>query len=230
MDSGGAPPNKDNYVPDLTLLTQGEEQLARQVEEDAVLAWREEEVKEAGQKRLWTQFQQTAAALTQVYQGQMQEGRDWQPFQTAAGSLTLLYKESLEEQGKAGEINRKLGYQRAREDIVNWAKSKRRFIRREELFAFLASNSPGPGLEHGSEPQQEQTGGLGGLDRLSLQSGGAQVRRGAPTQQQLPTLQEMLDLSRLEAGAVGARKRSPSSPNQSDEEMESPQTKKLRKT
>ena len=47
-------------------------------------------------------------ALPQVYQGQVEEGRDWQPFQTAAGSLTLLYKDSLEELRKAAEINRKL--------------------------------------------------------------------------------------------------------------------------
>ena len=44
----------------------------------------------------------------QVYQGQVEEGRDWQPFQTAAGSLTLLYKDSLEELQKAAALNRKL--------------------------------------------------------------------------------------------------------------------------
>ena len=84
--------------------------------------------------------------------------------QTAAGSLTLLYKDSLEELRKAAEINRKLvrlniqsigsiwismyvkicqGHQRTRVDVATWAKSKRRFIRREELLAFLAEDSPG---------------------------------------------------------------------------------------
>ena len=52
--------------------------------------------------------QAVRGALPQVYQGQVEEGRDWQPFQTAAGSLTLLYKDSLEELRKAAEINRKL--------------------------------------------------------------------------------------------------------------------------
>merc|ERR1712088_589924 len=61
----------------------------------------------------------------------------------------------LEELRKAAEINRKLGHQRTRVDVATWAKSKRRFIRREELLAFLAEDSPGQGESEG-------------LDRLSL--------------------------------------------------------------
>merc|ERR1719350_1876658 len=100
-----------------------------------------QELKEQAQHCLYQRFQQTAAALTQVYQGQVEEGRDWQPFQTAAGSLTLLYKDSLEELQKAAALNRKLGHQRARADLATWAKSKRRFIRREDLLSFLSSQS-----------------------------------------------------------------------------------------
>merc|ERR1712083_696577 len=142
-------------------------------------------LKEQAQHCLYQRIQNTAAALTQVYQGQVEEGRDWQPFQTAAGSLTLLYKDSLEELRKAAEINRKLGHQRTRVDVATWAKSKRRFIRREELLAFLAEDSPGQGEGEG-------------LDRLSLSN-----PRRAPVV--LPSLQDMLDLSRL---SPGHRKRS----------------------
>jgi hypothetical protein len=199
--------DKNNFVPDLSVLTAREEELVRRVEEDNILQWREEELKEQAQHCLYQRFQNTAAALTQVYQGQVEEGRDWQPFQTAAGSLTLLYKDSLEELRKAAEINRKLGHQRTRVDVTTWAKSKRRFIRREELLAFLAEDSPGQGEGEG-------------LDRLSLSN-----PRRAPVV--LPSLQDMLDLSRL---SPGHRKRSsPPSPQQ-DEEMEhSPQSKRSRK-
>ena len=38
-------------------------------------------------------------------------------------------RDSLEEQRLVGEVNRKLGYHRARRDILSWAKSRRRFIR-----------------------------------------------------------------------------------------------------
>jgi len=221
--------DKNNFVPDLSVLTAREEELVRRVEEDNILQWREEELKEQTQHCLYQRFQQTAAALTQVYQGQVEEGRDWQPFQvpiivklpfpetwilvihisfqTAAGSLTLLYKDSLDELRKTAEINRKLGHQRTRVDVSTWAKSKRRFIRREELLAFLAEDSPGQGEGEG-------------LDRLSLSN-----PRRAPVV--LPSLQDMLDLSRL---SPGHRKRSsPPSPQQ-DEEMEhSPQSKRSRK-
>ena len=44
-----------------------------------------QEVREKSQHCLYQRFQQTAAALTQVYQGQVEEGRDWQPFQVRAG-------------------------------------------------------------------------------------------------------------------------------------------------
>ena len=35
----------------------------------------------------------------------------------------------MEEQKLAADINRKVGYHRARRDMLSWARSKRRFIR-----------------------------------------------------------------------------------------------------
>jgi len=212
----GCPPSKAGYLYEVAApLTTGEEGQVVRVESDSVLGWREEEAREAAKAKLWGQFQQTAAALTQMYQ--QGQGRDWAPFQTAAGSLTLLYKDSVEEQARAVEMNRRLGYQRAREDLVTWARAKRRTIRREELLAFLANNSPGDGTEVPSSQDQASNG----LARLSVDGGARSVAQ----PRALPSLQEMLDLSKLEV-----RKRSPpSSPNQSDEEMDSPQSKKLRR-
>ena len=45
----------------------------------------------------------------------------------------MLFRDSLEEQKLAADINRKLGYHRARRDLLTWTRSKRRFIR---LFGF----------------------------------------------------------------------------------------------
>ena len=137
-------------------------------------------------------------------------------------------------------------------DVATWAKSKRRFIRREELLAFLAEDSPGQvRLEMRDEIVKNcpklfyLQGESEGLDRLSLSN-----PRRAPavlpslqvtfniqniksplfvskTDLIVLTLQDMLDLSRL---SPGHRKRSsPPSPQQ-DEEMEhSPQSKRSRK-
>jgi len=215
------PHDKLDFVPDPSALTGTEELMARRVEEDNILEYREEEIREAAHKKLWTQFQQTAAALTQLYRDQPsgrdgpayrdqhreQPGSAWQPFQTAAGSLTLLYRESLEEQRLSAEINRKLGYHRARRDILGWARSKRRCIRREELLSFLVSTSPGQSVSSAADTNPfRETGN----------------RPPVP----LPSLQDMLELSRLE-GVERYKRPAPSSPSR-DENMESPSSKRSR--
>jgi len=221
------PHDKFDFVPDPSALTSSEELMARRVEEDSILEYREEEVREAAHKKLWTQFQQTAAALTQLYRDQPgreltayreQQSRDptgsaWQPFQTAAGSLTLLYRDSLEERGLASEISRKVGYHRARKDLLSWARSKRRFIRREELLSFLVSTSPGQSV---ATPESHLL--FRGTDT-------ARTGAGPPP---LPSLQDMLELSRLEGGGSERYKRpAPSSPSR-DENMDSPSCKRSR--
>jgi len=210
------PHNKQDFAPDPSALTSSEEIMARRVEEDSILEYREEEVREAAHKKLWTQFQQTAAALTQLYRDQPREspstayrdqpGPAWQPFQTAAGSLTLLYRDSLEEQKLAADINRKLGYHRARRDLLTWTRSKRRFIRREELLSFLVQCSPGQSVS----PLES-----------SLETGLSFRENRTPAA--LPSLQEMLELSRLE----GCKRPASSSPSR-DENMDSPSSKRSR--
>lgn len=200
--------NKYDFLPDpAAALSGAEEGMARRLEEDNVLEYREEEVREAAHKKLWTQFQQTAAALTQLYRDQAgREGLAWQPFQAAAGSLTLLYRDSLEELRLTADINRKLGYQRARRDILTWARSKRRSIRRDELLSLLVQSSPGQSVSAAELPWE---GGL--VARLD---------------QRPPTLQDMLEISRLDSPRA-KRPAPPSSPSH-DEHMDSPASKRSR--
>jgi len=152
--------DKVGFFSSMQPFTFNEEHLAAKVEEERrVSEWREGEGREAAHNTLWTQFQQTAAALTQLYRqegaggsagagegeagggggGNPSGGREWQPFQVAAGHLTMLYRDSLEELRKASETTKRSGYQRARSDLVSWVRSRRgRNISRCELLAFLA--------------------------------------------------------------------------------------------
>ena len=203
----------------------GEEQLAGRVEEARRAGeWTEGEGREAAHNTLWTQFQQTAAALTQLYRqegtpgggngavsgGAREEageaGRDWAPFQVAAGHLTMLYRESLEELRKSSELNRRLGYQKARADVVTWLRGRRgRNLRREELLAWLVR-----------EGEQEPRTGEPAEQRLAPVSDPA-------TQH---ALLQMFELGRTGGEREGGRKRGV--PGDAEEDMESSQSKKSR--
>ena len=228
---GGNNPNQEKagFFSASQPFTFNEEHLAAKVEEEKRLSeWREGEGREAAHNTLWTTFQQTAAALTQLYRQQesgVQTGqagpgggvaeaeagpgggsREWQPFQAAAGQLTMLYRDSLEEMRKANEGGRRSGYQKARSDLVTWIRSRRgRNISRAELLAFLARD-------------QELEGG-----RVECVPPGAD-----PATQH--ALLQMFETSRGEAG--GGRKRGgpgdPDPDNESESEMESPQSKRSR--
>ena len=223
--AGGNPPHQDKsgFFASCQALSVGEEQLVARVEEEKRVAeWKEGEVREAAHNTLWTQFQQTAAALTQLYrqegvagggreQGSAEEG--WQPFQVAAGHLTMLYRESLEELRKASEVNKRLGYQKARGDLVTWARGRRgRTIRREDLLAFLVR-----------EQEVEQRQGVGEEDRLAAPVTDPAVQH---------SLLQMFECSRLGEdrgeGLLGTGGRKRGVQGDSEEEMESPQSKKSR--
>ncbi len=49
------PHDKLDFVPDPSTLTGSEDLMARRIEEDSILEYREEEVREAAHKKLWTQ-------------------------------------------------------------------------------------------------------------------------------------------------------------------------------
>lgn len=144
-------------------LTRSEEQAFRAIlaEGDSERLYNEHV--EAAHRKMWLHFQAAASSLTQLYRdrdstidrngpqnrhrnlgGNEQERSNqdsmWVPFQTAAGNLTQLYRESLDNVLRSGgSLARKSGYQRARKELLAWARSKRRCIPRDELLAVLAS-------------------------------------------------------------------------------------------
>jgi len=217
--AGGNLPHQDktSFFASCQAFSAAEEHLAAKVEEEKrVVDWKEGENKEAAHNTLWTQFQQTAAALTQLYRqesggggreaGGSEEG--WQPFQVAAGHLTMLYRESLEELRKASEVSKRAGYQKARGDLVSWARSRRgRTIRREDLLAFLVREQ---------EVEQRQSDEE---DRLAAPASDPAVQH---------SLLQMFECSRLGDEVLGAGGRKRGVQGESEEEMESPQSKKTR--
>ena len=238
---GNNPPHQDKtgFFASTQPFTFNEEHLAAKVEEEKrVVEWREGEGRESSHNVLWTQFQQTAAALTQLYRQEGQHSgaaghpghppdgggdgaggpgssREWQPFQTAAGQLTMLYRDSLEEVRKSSELSRASGYQRARTDLVSWIRSRRgRNISRTELLTFLARDQE-------VEGRQE-------TERMAL----APPVSDPATQHALLQMFESnrIGESREEEGGGGGRKRGVVGDDEDSQEseMESPQSKRSR--
>lgn len=103
-----------------------------------------------GQRRMWNSFQDSATAIAQLYRDRYasEPASVWLQFQTAAGTVTSLYKESCETLKKSTELAKQSGYQKRNTDLYNWAKRKRRLIRREDLLAFLAGKPLPPAHIH----------------------------------------------------------------------------------
>ncbi|XP_058798929.1 HUWE1-associated protein modifying stress responses isoform X2 [Phymastichus coffea] len=82
----------------------------------------------------------------------------WSPFQTAAGTVTSLYKESSNGIRRCSELGIEAGKQRRNKELINWARKKRRMIRREDLLAYLAGKPPPPRPHsHRSSPKPRMT-------------------------------------------------------------------------
>ncbi|XP_026473772.1 UPF0472 protein C16orf72 homolog [Ctenocephalides felis] len=98
------------------------------------------------QRNVWSAFQDSATAVAQLYRERHTDvtGALWVPFQTAAGTVTSLYKESSDGIRRTGEVALQCGYQKRTRDIMNWARKRRRTIRREDLLAYLAGKPPPP--------------------------------------------------------------------------------------
>lgn len=113
----------------------------------------------------WLLFQNTATAIAQLYKDRQQGVSLWIPFQTAAGTVTSLYKESTDVIRRVGDLGIQSGYQRRNKELMNWARKRRRNIRREDLMAYLAGKqpplrphhrvSPRPRVCHGSPNAQQ---------------------------------------------------------------------------
>ncbi|XP_054284642.1 HUWE1-associated protein modifying stress responses-like [Macrosteles quadrilineatus] len=90
-------------------------------------------------QKAWCCFQNSATAIAQLYKDRLQDVPTlWVPFQTAAGSVATLYKDATEAIKRQGELGTQCGYQRRNKELLNWARKKRRHIRREELISYLA--------------------------------------------------------------------------------------------
>ncbi|KAF7417767.1 hypothetical protein HZH68_000420 [Vespula germanica] len=101
-------------------------------------------VKEIYSQQMWTSFQTTASAIAQLYKDRTQGVSLWLPFQTAAGTVTSLYKDSVDSMRRCSELGIETGKQKRSKEIMNWARKKRRMIRREDLLAYLAGKPPPP--------------------------------------------------------------------------------------
>lgn len=190
--------NSNNQVkPDIfsdgdpAALTRNEEQAFRAIlaEEDSDRLYNEHV--EAAHRKMWLHFQAAASSLTQLYRDRdsaserhgahrhrnvggsspersIQDSM-WVPFQTAAGNLTQLYGESLDNVLRnGGSLARKSGYQRARKELLAWARSKRRCIPRDELLAVLASMNMSSSSDILSSLQSTQLTQNGGSPNQSL--------------------------------------------------------------
>ena len=169
--------DRDSAAP----LTRSEEQAFRAIlaEEDSERLYSEHV--DAAHRKMWLHFQTAASSLTQLYRdrdsasdrhGNPSRHRNlgvngppersnsdsmWVPFQTAAGNLTQLYRESLDNVlHSGGSLARKSGYQRARKELLAWARSKRRCIPRDELLAILASMNMSASSDMSSSLQSTQ--------------------------------------------------------------------------
>ncbi|XP_060827851.1 HUWE1-associated protein modifying stress responses [Bombus pascuorum] len=110
--------------------------------------------KELYSQQMWTSFQTTASAIAQLYKDRMQGVSLWLPFQTAAGTVTSLYKDSMDSMRRCSELGVEMGRQKRCKEIMNWARKKRRMIRREDLLAYLAGKPPPPrSHSHRSSPK-----------------------------------------------------------------------------
>jgi len=112
-------------------------------------------------RSLFHNFQESATSIAQLYRDRMssrETGALWIPFQTAAGTVTTLYKESCDGIRRTNDLAMNTGYHRRTREIADWARSKRRrYIRREDLLAYLAGKSSPPhGMIHVTRlsPQQ----------------------------------------------------------------------------
>ncbi|XP_043527670.1 UPF0472 protein C16orf72 homolog [Frieseomelitta varia] len=100
--------------------------------------------KELYSQQMWTSFQTTASAIAQLYKDRTHGVSVWVPFQTAAGTVTSLYKDSMDSMRRCSELAIEMGRQKRSKEIMNWARKKRRMIRREDLLAYLAGKPPPP--------------------------------------------------------------------------------------
>eukprot|EP00794_Sanderia_malayensis_P009202 gene9202-10176_t len=106
--------------------------------------------KEAIMDRLWASFQNAAKSVAELHRDRpvcrccttcTNHSRSWSPFQDAANRVTLLYKDGAEAFMLALEYGREIGYQKRNKDMLRWAKTRRKHLRRDDLVSFLCGRT-----------------------------------------------------------------------------------------
>eukprot|EP00795_Rhopilema_esculentum_P009261 gene9261-16949_t len=114
--------------------------------------------KQAILDNLWASFQNAAKSVAQLYKGNSHT-KPWTPFQEAANKVTLLYKDGSEAFTRACEYGKQIGYQKRNKDVLKWAKTRRKHVRREDLISFLCGRT---------SPRRRQSDSRTGLAALSV--------------------------------------------------------------
>lgn len=127
-------------------LTPLEEQYIREEEEgdaeqDLLLE------KDIAAQRLWQAFQESATAVAHLFRDCQQRAglSAWVPFHESASAVTQLYRGSADVCRQCIDSGIRYGHRKRTKDILTWAKKKKRFIKREDLIAFLV-DKPEPSM------------------------------------------------------------------------------------
>ncbi|KAI4484834.1 hypothetical protein M0804_007400 [Polistes exclamans] len=92
--------------------------------------------KEIYSQQMWASFQTTASAIAQFYKGELSA------YQYIYIYIYVHY--SVDSMRRCSELGIETGKQKRSKEIMNWARKKRRMIRREDLLAYLAGKPPPP--------------------------------------------------------------------------------------
>ncbi|XP_033323867.1 HUWE1-associated protein modifying stress responses isoform X2 [Megalopta genalis] len=150
--------NEDDPIMDLW-YSNWEQQCVEALEAEPDYETQLHSEKELYTQQMWTSFQTTASAIAQLYKDRTQGVSLWLPFQTAAGTVTSMYKDSVDSVRRCSELGGEVGRQKRSKEIMNWARKKRRMIRREDLLAYLAGKPPPPRPHsHRSSPKPRSCG------------------------------------------------------------------------
>ncbi|XP_065580119.1 HUWE1-associated protein modifying stress responses-like isoform X2 [Artemia franciscana] len=202
--------NQNNFLPCFSSLGIGGDEgwlssYERQCVEGIEAEDYDEEFKiesERNSQELWNVFQESAMAVAQLYKDRCQGAVLWMPFQNAAETVTALYKVSNDSVRISMDKGIQVGYQRRNKEIAQWAKRKRRNIKRDELLSFLAGKPPPPPHSssriHRSKNSPTQS-------REALESGVesfASARWTAPSDTNLQTSKEALSLATVSGSPV----------------------------
>ncbi|KAK2716852.1 HUWE1-associated protein modifying stress responses-like [Artemia franciscana] len=164
---------------------------------------------ERNSQELWNVFHKSAIAIAQLYKDRCQGAVLWMSFQNAAETVTALYKVSNDSIRISKDKGIEVGYKRRNNEIAQWAKGKRRNIKRDELLSFLAGKRPSPAYSssriHRSRNSPTESREALGLCVKSFAASGST----SPSDTNLQTFKEALSLATVSEYPVSGRRKKP---------------------